>query len=57
VLKRPGYVAAQWQELVPHLEAGLLTPPIGLSVPLTDAAKALEAIDNREAVGKVVLVP
>ncbi|WP_370616582.1 NADPH:quinone oxidoreductase family protein [Mumia sp. Pv 4-285] len=57
VMKRPGYVASQWQELTPHLEAGSLTPPIGARFPLEDAASALASIDNREAVGKVVLVP
>ncbi|MBW9209572.1 NADPH:quinone oxidoreductase family protein [Mumia sp. zg.B53] len=57
VMKRPGYVAAQWQELVPHLESGALAPPIGGRFPLEDAARALEMIDAREALGKVVLVP
>ncbi|KHL19324.1 NADPH2:quinone reductase [Mumia flava] len=57
VLKRPGYVAAQWQELVPHLESGALAPPIGGTFGLADASKALEAIDTRAALGKVVLVP
>ncbi|MGH1563906.1 NADPH:quinone oxidoreductase family protein [Mumia sp. DW29H23] len=57
VMKRPGYVASQWQELVAHLEAGELIPPIGGTFPLEDAARALEVIDGREALGKVVLVP
>ncbi|MBW9204442.1 NADPH:quinone oxidoreductase family protein [Mumia sp. zg.B17] len=57
VMKRPGYVAAQWQELVPHLESGALAPPIGGRFSLEDAARALEMIDAREALGKVVLVP
>lgn len=56
-LKRPGYVAAQWEELTPLLEAGKLTAPIGGRFPLEDAARALEVIDSREALGKVVLVP
>ncbi|TNC47172.1 NADPH:quinone oxidoreductase family protein [Mumia zhuanghuii] len=57
VLKRPGYVAAQWSELAPYLAEGKLTAPIGGRFPLEDAARALAIIDSREALGKVVLVP
>ncbi|MFD1824875.1 MULTISPECIES: NADPH:quinone oxidoreductase family protein [Mumia] len=57
VMKRPGYIAAQWQELVAHLESGALIPPIGGRFPFEDASRALEVIDSREALGKVVLVP
>lgn len=56
-LRRPGYVAAQWAELVPHLESGAMRPPIGATFPLDEAAEAMRVIDDREALGKVVLVP
>ena len=55
VLKRPGYIAAQWAELAPYLESGDVRPPIGATFALQDAAQALLAIDERRATGKIVL--
>ena len=55
VLKRPGYVAAQWAELVPHVESGVIDPPIGATYPLGRASVALSEIDERRATGKIVL--
>lgn len=55
VLAQPGYVAAQWAELVPHIESGALVAPIGATYPLESAGAALSAIDERRATGKVVL--
>lgn len=55
-LKRPGYIADQWAELVPHLESGALVPPIGGTYPLDQAAEALRVIDEREATGKILLI-
>ena len=52
---RPGYPRAQWDELLPLLRAGRITPPIGSVHPLDDAAAALTEIDERRAAGKVVL--
>jgi NADPH2:quinone reductase len=45
----------QWDDLVPLLRAGRITPPIGSTHPLADAAAALAEIDERRATGKVVL--
>lgn len=56
-LKRPGYVAGEWAELLPHIESGAIKPPIGTALPLDQAAEALRVIDEREATGKVVLEP
>ncbi|UYM07027.1 NADPH:quinone oxidoreductase family protein [Solicola gregarius] len=55
VLQQPGYVAAQWAELVPHIESGALVPPIGATYPLDSVADALAELDERRATGKVVL--
>lgn len=44
-----------WQELLPHLESGALTPVIGHTMPLDEAADAIRLIEDREAQGKVVL--
>jgi NADPH:quinone reductase len=49
------YPRTQWDALLPHLEAGLLRPPIGGRFPLERAAEALHAIDERRATGKLVL--
>ena len=54
-LKRRGFVADQWQKLQPHLEAGEFTPPVGATFALENTTDALLAIDERRALGKVVL--
>jgi NADPH:quinone reductase len=54
-LTRPGYVRGQWTELLPLIESGALAPPIGHTLPLAEAAEALALMDERRAVGKVVL--
>jgi NADPH2:quinone reductase len=55
VTPRPGYVAGQWEELLPHLRAGVLDPPIGARLPLEKAAEALAQIDERRVLGKIIL--
>ncbi len=57
VLKRPGYVAQQWEAILPHLRSGALSPVIGERFALANAAQALNLIDNRKATGKVLLTP
>lgn len=54
-LADPPYLQRQWDELVPLLQAGRLDPPIGTVHPLADAALALAELDERRAVGKVLL--
>ncbi|WP_214369869.1 NADPH:quinone oxidoreductase family protein [Pseudonocardia sp. H11422] len=56
-LSRPGYVAQQWNELLPHLTAGRLDPLISETFPLEKAAEAIARIDERRVTGKVVLEP
>ena len=53
----PAYLRTQWDDLVPLLESGALQPPIGSRHPLDDVAAALVEIDERRAVGKVVVLP
>ncbi|MEJ2864775.1 NADPH:quinone oxidoreductase family protein [Actinomycetospora flava] len=53
----PGFVAAQWRELTPHLRAGALSPPVSAVYPFARAADALAAVDGRRVLGKVVLHP
>lgn len=57
VLKRPGHVAKEWAAILPHIESGALSPVIGSTYPLADAASALALIDDRQATGKVLLKP
>ena len=54
---RPGHVAQEWAAIAPHLESGALTPPIGATFGLDEAAQALATIDERRATGKVLLTP
>jgi NADPH2:quinone reductase len=55
VMGRAGYAASQWSELVPHLRAGALDPPIGGRFPLEKAGEGLAQIDERRVLGKIVL--
>jgi NADPH:quinone reductase len=54
-LRRPGYLQKQWADLEPLVASGALAAPIGHELPLEDAAEALALMDERRAVGKVVL--
>jgi NADPH2:quinone reductase len=54
-LPRPGYAAEQWADLSPHLASGAIDPPVASAYPLPEAAKALMAMDERKAAGKLVL--
>jgi NADPH:quinone reductase len=52
---RPGYLAGQWAELLPHLRSGALQPLISATISLELAADALATIAERRVTGKVVL--
>jgi len=41
----------------PRATAGQITPVVTATYPLTEGAKALQAIDDRSVTGKAVLVP
>jgi NADPH2:quinone reductase len=53
--REPGRAAAQLERLGAWILDGTLKPHIQMTMPLADAAKALELIDARKAVGKIVL--
>lgn len=42
-------------ELVPMIRSGAVRPPVGAVLPLEDSAAAYRLLDDREAVGKVVV--
>lgn len=54
-LHRMAYLHEQWADLLPLLESGKLDPHIGARYPLDKAADALASMDERTAVGKIVL--
>jgi NADPH2:quinone reductase len=51
------FLRRQWDDLVPLLESGAIDPVIGEVRDLTEVADALSAVDERRAVGKVLLTP
>ncbi|WCO68457.1 NADPH:quinone oxidoreductase family protein [Iamia majanohamensis] len=55
VMATPGLLQEQWARLLPHLEAGALRPAVGATHPLADAGAALARLDERRALGNVVL--
>jgi NADPH2:quinone reductase len=54
-MARPEYLQEQWQHLVPMLADGHLEPLIGAVHDLDDVRSALESLDERKALGKVLL--
>jgi NADPH2:quinone reductase len=54
-MPRPEYLGEQWEELVPLLRDGALQPLIGSVHALDDVRSALAEIDERRALGKVLL--
>jgi NADPH2:quinone reductase len=52
---QPDYLHQQWAQLLPHLRAGTLDPVLGSSYPLERAGAALRDLDERRAVGKIIL--
>lgn len=56
-LSQPGFIRYQFEELRPHIESGIIQPPIGSEFALADAGRALSLMDGRGALGKIVLTP
>ena len=54
-MPRPGFMAEQWADLLPLLESGALDPPLADTYPLASAGAALDAMESRQAAGKLVL--
>ncbi len=52
---KPEFLQHQWQELLPHLESGALSPPLGNEYSLEETDKALTELDERVATGKVII--
>jgi len=54
---RAGHTESQWDALLPHLESGALRPQVGATFKLEDAAEALLQLEQRRALGKIVILP
>jgi NADPH2:quinone reductase len=54
-MTHPGYLDQQWAELEPLLASGALSAPEPEVYPMEQAAKAIAALENRTARGKVVI--
>jgi NADPH2:quinone reductase len=52
---RPGYMAEQWEALVPMLESGVVDPPIGATYAFEEFGTALADLDARRVLGKAVV--
>jgi NADPH:quinone reductase len=51
----PDYPGRQWRDLLPLVQSGAVDPPIGPVFPLADAAAAIRELDERRAMGKVLV--
>ncbi len=54
-MRRPGYMQQQWQRLLPLMESGVITPPVGKVYPMEEFGQALVDMDNRLTLGKSVV--
>jgi NADPH2:quinone reductase len=54
-MTRPPYMHQQWQALLPMIESGVVSPPVGTTYDLDDFGRALEDMDARRTLGKSVV--
>ena len=55
--REPGYLRQQWDELMPLMESRAIDPVVGRVLPLEGVAAAIRELDERRAVGKVLIQP
>jgi len=53
--REPGYLRQQWDELMPLMESRAIDPVVGRVFPLEDVAAAIRELDERRAVGKMLI--
>lgn len=53
--REPGYLRQQWDELIPFLESRAIDPLIGHVFTLDDVAAAIRELDERRAIGKMLI--
>ena len=54
-MTRPGYMHEQWRALLPLIESGVVTPPVGATYDLADFGRALQDMEARRTLGKAVV--
>jgi NADPH:quinone reductase len=54
---REGCLRQEWDRLLPHLESGAVAPPVTATYPLEEAGAAVERLEDRSVLGKVVVTP
>jgi NADPH2:quinone reductase len=54
-MSRPEFLQEQWAQLLPLLADGRIDPPIGRAYPMEQTAAALDDVEQRRALGKLVL--
>ncbi|WP_408897288.1 NADPH:quinone oxidoreductase family protein [Nocardioides sp. R1-1] len=52
---RPDYLQQQWSQLLPMIESGAVKPPVGKVYPMAEFGRALADMDDRAALGKLVV--
>ena len=53
--REPGYLREQWDELIPFMESRTIDPLIGHVFTLDEVAAAIRELDQRRAVGKMLI--
>lgn len=54
-MARPGFMRAQWDQLLPMIESGVVDPPVGTTYPVDEVGRALREMEQRAVLGKTVL--
>ena len=54
-MARPGFMRAQWDQLLPMIESGVVDPPVGTTYPVEEVGRALRDMEQRAVLGKTVL--
>ena len=54
-MTRAAYMGEQWQRLLPMIESGVVSPPIGATYDLEDFGRALQDMADRRTLGKSVV--
>ena len=54
-MTRPSYMHDQWGTLLPMIESGVVSPPVGATYELADFGRALQDMEARRTLGKAVV--
>jgi NADPH:quinone reductase len=54
-MARPSYMHRQWERLLPMIESGVVSPPVGMTYELADFGRALQDMEARRTLGKAVV--